>query len=280
MTTEDREPLEGGRLTPADVHDVRFPSGSMMRPGYSAAEVDRFLARMAQELSRLHAEKAELRDQVRALSADMEHAVHEAPTDQAVRLLATAQQTADQYVAEAEDFSRQMAADARVRYEEQLRTARDQAGGIIQAAQEAAARMVADGVPVGDEVPGGATSGATEEQVAYLRAFAQACRVQLRSYLEALLTDVEKEWGQADPSGLPSAPIRTPAQRAESPSSSASGGRQPAETSGARQPARTGRRRAPEPPENVAREMPLSDSTSEHPVVTADGTVEVVDQRR
>lgn len=274
MTTEEHETLqetfEDGRLTPADVHDVRFPSGTMMRPGYSAAEVDRFLARTAQELARLHAEKAELRDQVRALSADRENAVQEAPSDQAVRLLATAQQTADQYVAEAEDFSRQMAADARVRYEEQMRTAREQAGAIIQAAQEAATRIVAEGggVLAGEEVPAGATKEQLEEQVAYLRAFAQACRVQLRSYLEALLTDVEKEWGRADPAGLPQAqPIRTPAQRAGSPD--------PAERQ-ATQP--SGKRRAPTA-ENVAREMPLSDSTSEHPVVTADGTVEVVDQR-
>lgn len=270
MTTEEYETLEDGRLTPADVHDVRFPSGTMMRPGYSAAEVDRFLARTAQELARLHAEKAELRDQVRALSADRENVVQEAPSDQAVRLLATAQQTADQYVAEAEDFSRQMAADARVRYEEQMRTAREQAGAIIQAAQEAATRIVAEGGGVleGEEVPAGATKEQLEEQVAYLRAFAQACRVQLRSYLEALLTDVEKEWGRADPAGLPqAAPIRTPAQRAESPEPA---NRQPAQTSG--------KRRAPTS-ENVAREMPLSDSTSEHPVVTADGTVEVVDQR-
>src|ERR1700744_2658799 len=99
MTTEEPETLEAARPPPADVHDVRFPSGSMMRPGYSAAEVDRFLARTAQELARLHAEKAELRDQVRALSADVEHAVQVVPSDQAVRLLATAQQTADEYVA-------------------------------------------------------------------------------------------------------------------------------------------------------------------------------------
>jgi len=250
MTTGEHETLEGGRLTPADIHDVRFPSGTMMRPGYSAAEVDRFLARTAQELARLHAEKAELRDQVRALSADVEQAVQEAPSDQAVRLLATAQQTADQYVAEAEDFSRQMAADARARYEEELRTAREAAGSIIQAAHEAAGRMVAQGeVPVGEQPTAGATKEELEEQVAYLRAFAQACRVQLRSYLEALLTDVENEWGRADPAALAQAPIRTPAQRGP----------------------KSG---------NVAREMPLSDTTSEHPVVTADGTVEMLDQRR
>ncbi len=63
--------------------------------------------------------------------------------------------------------------------------------------------------------------------------------------------DVESEWGKADPAALPAAPIRTPAQR----------GAPRAEATGA--------------PTNVAREMPLSDSTSEHPVVTPDGTVEV-----
>jgi len=36
-------------------------------------------------------------------------------------------------------------------------------------------------------------------------------RTQLRSYLEALLTDVETEWGKADPTALPIA--RPPAQR-------------------------------------------------------------------
>jgi DivIVA domain-containing protein len=270
MTTGEHDTLDGGRLTPADVHDVRFSSGTMMRPGYSAGEVDRFLARTAQELARLHAEKAELRDQVRALSADAERAVQEAPSDQAVRLLATAQQTADQYVAEAEDFSRQMSADARSRYEEELRNAREQAGAIIQAAQEAASRMVAEGggAPAGEADTAGMTKEQLEEQVAYLRAFAQACRVQLRSYLEALLTDVENEWGRANPGALPEAPIRTPAQRTEP---AVPEKRQPAQTSG--------KRRAPAS-ENVAREMPLSDSTSEHPVVTADGTVEMLDRRR
>jgi DivIVA domain-containing protein len=255
---------DAGRLSPADVHNVRFSSGSMLHPGYSVAEVDRFLSRTAQEIARLYAEKAELRDHVHALSAQAEHAIAEPPSDQAVRLLSTAQQTADEYVAEAEDFSRQMAVDARTRHEEQLRHARETAGAIIQAAQEAATRMVAQG---GGEPSAGSESTATkeqlEEQVAYLKAFAQACRVQLRSYLEALLTDVEKEWGNADPRALPEAPVvRTPAQRSAPPE----------------QPG--GRRKNPTPTsENVARELPMSDTTSEHPVVTADGTVEVLDQR-
>jgi len=231
----------------------------MLHPGYNEVEVDRFLNRVGQEIARLHAEKAELRDHVHALQDRVEQAelatVPQPPSDQAVRLLATAQQTADAYVAEAEDFSRQMTADARARYEEQLKHARETAGSIIQAAHEAAARMV-DGEPrpaVETAPTRSATTEELQEQVAYLKAFAQACRTQLRAYLEALLVDVESEWGKANPAALPPVPIRTPAQR----------GAPRAETAAADQPT------------NVAREMPLSDSTSEHPVITPEGSVEV-----
>jgi len=250
------EPAETDRrLNPGDVQSVRFSNGSMLHPGYNEVEVDRFLNRLAQELARLHAEKAELRDHVHALQAQLDDAealpVPEAPSDQAVRLLATAQQTADNYVAEAEDFSRQMTADARARYEEQMRHARETAGAIIQAAHEQAATMtgIAEAPAVAEPAGRSATTAELEEQVAYLKAFAQACRTQLRAYLEALLSDVESEWGKADPVALPQGPIRTPAQRGAPRSETAV---------------------VEGDPTNVAREVPLSDSTSEHPVVTAD----------
>jgi DivIVA domain-containing protein len=258
-TEQDQyEPAETDRrLNPGDVQSVRFSNGSMLHPGYNEVEVDRFLNRTAQELARLHAEKAELRDHVHALQARLQDVeavpVPEAPSDQAVRLLATAQQTADDYVAEAEDFSRQMTTDARVRYEEQLRHARETAGAIIQAAHEQAAHMTGteERVVAAEPVARSATTAELQEQVAYLKAFAQACRTQLRAYLEALLGDVESEWGKADPVALPPVPIRTPAQR----------GAPQSETAVVEAEAQ---------PTNVAREMPLSDSTSEHPVVTPD----------
>ena len=221
------------RLSPADVRNARLSRATLLRPGYSDVEVDRLLDRLADELARLHAEKAELRDQVRALQEQVAGAAAapEPPSDQAVRILATAQQTADSYVAEAEDFSRQMTADARAQYEEQIRQARQNAGAIIAAAQEAAARMTTGNRPAAADAPGPGTEE-LEEQVAYLRAFGQACRTQLRAYLEALLADVEAEWGRADPGALPPAPPR---------------------------PQRT----APEP--NVAREVPLDDSAGIRP---------------
>ena len=121
------------------------------------------------------------------------------PSDQAVGILATAQLTADEYVAEAEDFSRQMTSEARAQYEEQLSQARERAGAIIQAATEARAAITAAGGARGDDAPG---TQELQEQIAYLRAFGQATRVQLRSYLEALLRDVETEWGRAHPAVL------------------------------------------------------------------------------
>ena len=196
-------------LNPGDVQNVRFTRAPMLRPGYVDSEVDRVMSRVAEELARHIAEKAALRDEVRALRAALDGVpVHEAPSDQAVRILSSAQQTADAYVAEAEEFSRQMTSEARTVYEEELREARETAGAIIQAAQEAAARMA----PAGSDAPGRSVEE-LEEQVAYLKAFGSAVRVQLRSYLEALITDVEAEWGRADPAALPQGPPRPPAQR-------------------------------------------------------------------
>jgi DivIVA domain-containing protein len=206
-------PEERG-LTPADLQNVTFTRASVLHPGYVDTEVDRVMSRMAEELGRLYAEKAALRDQVRALQAQIDDVVIPMPpSDQAVRILAIAQQTADTYVAEAEEFSRQMTSEARAEYEQQLREARENAGGIIQAAQEAAAKLAGElPVTVGADHPGRSVEE-LEEQVAYLKAFGQACRVQLRAYLEALLSDVESEWGRADPAVASQERPRPPAQR-------------------------------------------------------------------
>ncbi|HYH26001.1 MAG TPA: DivIVA domain-containing protein [Blastococcus sp.] len=212
MTSAPSRPGNADRgLTPADLQQVRFTRASMLRPGYVDTEVDRVMHRAAEELGRHMAEKAQLREQVRTLQAQLNGApAHVPPSEQAVRILATAQQTADNYVAEAEAFSRQVTGEARTQYEEAVRLARENAGAIIQAAQEAAARLTGS-APDGSDRSGRSVAE-LEEQVAYLKAFGQAVRVQLRSYLEALIDDVEAEWGRADPAALP-APARPHGQR-------------------------------------------------------------------
>jgi DivIVA domain-containing protein len=214
MTTNDRAAEDGRRLTPAAVRGVEFSRANMLHPGYNDVEVDRFVHRLAEELARLIADKGELGDQVRALQKQLDGITRQAPpSEQAVQILAVAQQTADSYVAEAEEFSRQMASEAREQYQEQLRQARENAGAIIQAAQEAAAATAAKAEHGGDGNQRSVQE--LQEQAAYLTAFGQACRVELRLYLEALLTDVETEWGRADPASLPQPPLRTPAQRSD-----------------------------------------------------------------
>ena len=54
--------------------------------------------------------------------------------------------------------------------------------------------------------PDGPTKEELDQQVAYLKTFGQVVRVQLRAYLEALLRDVEEEWGKADPAVVLSPP--------------------------------------------------------------------------
>ena len=213
---QDRDETQW-RLTPAAVHGVRFSRASRMHPGYADTEVDAFRGRVELELQRLTAEKAELREQVHALrraaearEADAQTAsAREAPAQeevpvQAVHILAAAQQTADQYVAEAEDFSRRIAGEAREHYEQVVQQARAEADTVLREAASLAA-------VAREAVPGpGQDARDVQEEVAYLKAFGQACRTQLRSYLEALLDDVEREWGRADPQAVAARTHRSP----------------------------------------------------------------------
>ena len=204
---------QAGPPTADDLRRVHFTPASMLHPGYTDREVDQFVSRAADELARLTEENAQLRKQVQHLSQQVDAAAaRPSPSEQAVGILATAQLTADQYVAEAEDFSRQMTSEARTQYEELVTEARERAGAIVQAAAEARAAIAASG---GGGNGGGANNQELQEQVAYLKAFGQACRVQLRAYLEALLADVETEWGRAHPAVLPPALGSSRDQQAE-----------------------------------------------------------------
>src|SRR4051795_4149503 len=162
---------EMGPPTADDLRAVHFTPASMLHPGYTDREVDAFVSRAADELARLADENAQLRDQLQRLEQQVEQASSRpSPSDQAVGILATAQLTADQYVAEAEDFSRQMTSEARTQYEELVTEARDRAGAIVQAAAEARAAIAASGGGAG-QAP---STQELEEQIAYLKAFGQA----------------------------------------------------------------------------------------------------------
>jgi DivIVA domain-containing protein len=195
------------RLSPGDVQRVRFARSGLGWRGYEEREVDAFLLRVQSEIGQMIAEKSELRDEVIRLRRDLDNCAQETQASaprgeeaevQAVRVLSKAQQTADQYVAEAEEYSRRIALDARQHYEDVVMEARARAAELLSSAQHLAA---ANGGSAGNGaavVPEGDREG-LEAQVRYLQTFSQVCRVQLRSYLEALLREVEEQWGRADP---------------------------------------------------------------------------------
>lgn len=218
------------RLTPSDVHNVLFSRAGLGRRGYDEGEVDFFLERVQNELARLIAEKADMREEADRLR----NRVHSDEGDnrprrdeasaQSVRILTAAQQTADQYVAEAENYSRRLSVEAREHAEKLIDDARERAQAILEQAEQDAAELVAaaqlsldqdteDGISSDDSLQAEPikTEQAKQEleaQVAYLRTFSEVCRVQLRAYLEALLRDIEDEWGRAQPEVLAALPRR------------------------------------------------------------------------
>lgn len=209
MTTRDESQETVGRLSPADVNGVLFTRAGRGKRGYDEVEVDVFLDRVQAEISRLIAEKGDLRDEAARLRnqlADGSGPLKDEASIQAVRVLSVAQQTADQYVADAEHYSRRVTSDAREHYEEIIAEARARARMIHEDAQrqavEASGEPALAGLEDGDGPVTARSRQELEAQVSYLRTYSQVCRVQLRAYLEALLTDIEEEWGRADPAVL------------------------------------------------------------------------------
>jgi DivIVA domain-containing protein len=110
------------RLTPDTVRAVTFPSARLGRRGLDTAHVRAFCGQVERELVRLLNERAALADEVQRLrgrvlglggdesgSGDRLDDVHA----QAARiLLSRAQLTADRYVADAQEYSRDLAQDA------------------------------------------------------------------------------------------------------------------------------------------------------------------------
>ena len=101
MTTSNTASgYEAGPPTADDLRAVHFTPASMLHPGYTDREVDDFVARAADELARLTEENTQLRRHLQEVQQQLEAAAaRPSPSDQAVGILATAQLTADAYVA-------------------------------------------------------------------------------------------------------------------------------------------------------------------------------------
>ncbi|MBO2455310.1 DivIVA domain-containing protein [Actinomadura barringtoniae] len=220
------------RLTPSEVRSASFSRAGLGRRGLDEDHVRHFLDRVENEISQLGNEKAALAEEVQGLRQRLSSGGSrggmppEEAHFQAVRILSQAQQTADLYVADAERYTRELAHEARLHREAILSDARGRAELMMEeahqraaaVAEEAARRasVVPSTVVQASPVPSGASPvpegdrQAMEREIAYLRTYSDVYRTHLRSYLEALLKNVD-EWENSERSALP-VPTQPPAR--------------------------------------------------------------------
>jgi DivIVA domain-containing protein len=225
MTRVSRAPL-----TPEHVRSAAFASARLGRRGLDEGEVRAFCARLSDEISRLRSDNTMLQEEVLRLRGRLLDRTGKPgirPEDshiQAVYLLSKAQQTADRHVADAQEYSRELAEDARLRHDEILREAKVRASIILEEAHTSASKAASAARDTHD------AHDTTERhdlhvEIAYLRTFSDVCRTHLRAYLESLARSIE-QWERAEQEGASAA--RTSVLRSARPDGSQRAVSQPA----------------------------------------------------
>jgi cell division septum initiation protein DivIVA len=197
MTRVSSEPL-----APEHVRWAAFSSARLGRRGLDEGEVRAFCGQVSDELGRLRSANTVLQEEVLRLRRRMLDRTGKPgvrPEDghvQAVNLLSKAQQTADRCVADAQDYSRVLAEDARMRSDEILREAKVRASVILDEAH-ASASKAASAVTDTRGPADGAENRDLLAEIAYLRTFSDVCRTHLRAYMESLTRSIE-QWERAE----------------------------------------------------------------------------------
>ncbi|MDL4818837.1 DivIVA domain-containing protein [Actinomadura opuntiae] len=208
---------DGSRLTPGELQSVVFARAALGRRGYDEEQVRDFLQYVERELVQILNHKAALSEEVNRLRAQAGRGGGVmAPEDahfQAVRILSQAQQTADLYVADAERYTRELAHEARLHREAILSDAKGRAEQMLEDAHrkaaevaDAAVRSVPPPAATAPYGPGAPPDDGRrhdlEREIAYLRTYSEVYRTHLRSYLEALLRNVD-EWESSERASVP-----------------------------------------------------------------------------
>ncbi len=134
---------EQSRMTPAELQTVTFPTSRLGRRGYEEAPVREFLSAVQAEFTRLVNERLSLWQEVQRLrrriiageSDGDEQTVLFGEADahvHAVRILSTAQVTADKYVADARDYSSRLTKETRRRRDEIMREAQQYSDRLLE----------------------------------------------------------------------------------------------------------------------------------------------------
>jgi cell division septum initiation protein DivIVA len=214
------------RLTLDVVQSVAFRPARLGRRGLDEQHVRAFCQQVEAELVALLAERAALQEEVgrlrRRMTArpDGEGGYREDANVQAVSVLSRARDTADHYVAEAQEYSRNLAQDARRRRDEILAQARSHADRALaeahgEASRAARAAMAPLPHATGTLPPAAADIRRQQGELAYLRAFSEVYRTHLLAYLDLLLRNVdEREHPEPEPAERPALSAVPPEQPA------------------------------------------------------------------
>jgi len=195
---------EQDRLTPEELQTVTFPLSRLGRRGYEEEPVRRFLHLVHAEFVRLVNERASLWQEVRQLrrrllagAADGDpQAVLFGEADahiHAVRILSTAQTTADRYVADAQAYSSRVTEEARLRRDHIMQEAQQHSDMILEEARARAREAAVSALNLPAPAQNGHEQQAAQAELAYLRTYTDVYRAHLRAYTEGVLRSIE-EW--------------------------------------------------------------------------------------
>ena len=212
---------ERNRLTPEELKTVTFPLSRLGRRGFEEEAVREFMNVVHDEFVRLMNERASLWQEVQRLRRRIIAGKVEGEANgggnangqsvlfgesdahvHAVRILSTAQITADRYVADAQAYSSRVTKEATLRRDEIMREAQQYSDMILE---EAHARASEAAVSALNNAPAGPPSSqermAAQAELAYLRTYSEVYRAHLRAYTEGVLRGIE-EWEAKEISSL------------------------------------------------------------------------------
>jgi cell division septum initiation protein DivIVA len=209
--------LDGeGRLTPEELRTATFPLSRLGRRGYEEEPVRRFLRVVHAEFVRVLNERASLWQEVQRLRRRIlagegggdPQAVLFGEADahaHAVRILSTAQATADRYVADAQAYSSRVTKEARLRRDHILQEAQQHSDVILSDAHDRAREAAVTALNHPTPPRSDRDWQAAQAELAYLRTYSDVYRAHLRAYTEGVLRGIE-EWERKEAASFPEAP--------------------------------------------------------------------------
>ena len=211
---------ERGRMTPDQLQTVVFPISRLGRRGYEEGPVREFLISVNAEFVRLLNERTSLWQEVQRLRRRIiagetggdEQSVLFGSEDahvHAVRILSTAQVTAEKTVADARDYSSRLTKETRQRRDEIMQQARRHSNRLLEEAKARARAAAVSALDGAAAPPSDEEWQAAQAELAYLRTYSGVYRAHLRAYTEGILRGIE-EWERKETDSIEEVAQRGP----------------------------------------------------------------------